>query len=109
MNRSRVASLRSRWTDPGDHDERNAQYAEAPPEVVYAKHMETRRVTRCGTVRYGGYQRSLSQALAGYDVGFEFLGNHRFRVWFAGLCLGDGMLPWEAPLRPAQTEAERAA
>jgi transposase InsO family protein len=84
-------------------------YPQAPPEVVYPKTMETRRVTRCGTVRYAGFQRSLSQALAGYDVGFEYLGEHRFRVWFAGLCLGTGMLPWHAPLRPAETPVVEAA
>jgi len=84
-------------------------YPQAPLELVYPETMETRRVTRCGTVRYAGFQRSLSQALAGYDVGFEFLGDHRFQVWFAGVCIGTGMLPWHAPLRPFEAPSEEAA
>lgn len=84
-------------------------YDGAPLQPTYPEHMEVRRVAKCGTVRYAGFQRNLSQALGGYDVGFEYLGEQRFRVWFAELCIGEGTLPWNAPLSPVPASVDEAA
>lgn len=55
-------------------------------------------------MRYNGFQRHVSAALRGYDIGFEPLDGPHFRVWFAGLCLGVGRLPWNQALRPPGTD-----
>lgn len=73
-------------------------------QCVYPSEWSTRRVQKGGTVRYNGYQRHVSAALRGYDIGFESLDGPYFRVWFAGLCLGVGRLPWKQPLRPPGTD-----
>jgi putative transposase len=75
-------------------------YPGEAPQPVYPSSYQTRRVQKSGTVRYAGYQRHVSTALAGWDVGIESRDGPNFRVWFAGICLGVGHLPWKAPLRP---------
>lgn len=75
-------------------------YPGAAPQPVYPAGFETRRVQKPGTIRYAGYQRHVSAALAGWDVGIEPRDGAAFQVWFAGICIGLGHLPWEAPLRP---------
>jgi putative transposase len=86
---------------PADVYQRSPRaYPGGAPQPEYPLGFETRRVQKPGTVRYLGYQRHVSSALAGWDVGIEPRDGPNFRVWFAGICLGIGHLPWEAPLRP---------
>lgn len=75
-------------------------YPSSPPELVYPEWMATRRVSCSGALRWRGYHRHLSTGLAGHNVGVEDLGSKRFRVWFGPECIGEGVLPWVAPLGP---------
>lgn len=76
-------------------------YPASAPSPVYPAALEVRRVSTAGTVRYAGFQRHVSNALEGYDVGIERFEKQRFRVWFSDLCIGVGKLPWTSPLRPS--------
>jgi len=81
-------------------------YPDVEAELSYPGRVVVRRVSTCGTMRYMGYQRQLSTALAGHNVGVEPLKGERFRVWFCDLCLGIGTLPWTMPLEPCDPEEE---
>ena len=81
----------------------------APPEQSYPSTMTPRAVSSCGTLRYQGYQRHVSTALAGHMVGVEPLPDARFRVWFADTCIGEANLPWVTPLIPCNEPEEAPA
>ena len=81
-------------------------YPDVDPELSYPSRMVVRRVSSCGTMRYMGYQRLLTNALSGYNVGVEPMEGKEFRVWFSDLCLGVGKLPWTLPLRPWHPKEE---
>ena len=76
----------------------------AEPELIYPSAMERRTISSAGTMRYCMFQRHISSALAGHQVGIQPMPDQRFRVWFADFCLGEGNLPWIAPLKPIPPE-----
>jgi len=77
-------------------------YPSSPPELRYPSSMSTRRVSKSGALRWRGFHRHLSAGLGGHNVGIEDLGSKRFRVWFGPACIGEGTLPWVAPLTPPE-------
>jgi len=76
-----------------------------PPTPAYPDDYLVRLVTSQGSVRYMGFQRSLSKALGGHHVGFQPLPHKRFRVWFYDLCLGEGRLPWRSPITTLESNS----
>lgn len=84
-------------------------YPGPDPVLVYSSDKLPRKVSKCGTIRYRQFLRSVGQAFAGWYVGVEPFGENRFRVWFGELCIGVGELPWVAPLRPAGRPSEQQA
>ena len=77
------------------------------PLLKYPADWHVRKVTKCGTMRYRRFQRSVGKAFAGQYVGVEQLDEKRFRVWFAEVCIGVGDLPWINGLRPPGREDEQ--
>lgn len=63
-------------------------YEDKPIVLAYPERYIPRRVSSCGQVRSLRTYAFVSQALAGYDVGFEPLGGNRFAVWFGHRRLG---------------------
>jgi len=95
---------------PGDVYESSPRvYPGENLELVYPAGTVPRKVTRCGTIRYRGYLRSIGKAFEGLYVGVEPFDKNRFRVWLGELCIGVGELPWVAPLRPPGRATEQQA
>jgi putative transposase len=63
------------------------KYEGTPEDLVYER-METRRVGKVGTIRYGKQPIFISTALAGWSVGLERWAPGRYNLYFGRLLLG---------------------
>ena len=81
-------------------------YPEAAIEVEYPAEYEVRMVRRDGTVKYRGRLAFISQALAHWPIGVQMISDHRARVWFTDVCLGESDPDLLAPLRPPAYAAQ---
>jgi transposase InsO family protein len=76
------------------------------PELVYPEHLHRRRISRCGMMRYRGFQRTLSTSLFGCTVAIEQLQDDRFRVFLGEFVIGEGLLPWNTSLTPPKAVSD---
>ena len=58
-------------------------------QLVYPPHYQVRKVKGNGCVKLHDIVISVSQALAGLEVGLESIDNNRYSVWFCRLALGE--------------------
>ena len=58
-------------------------------QLVYPSHYLVRKVKANGCLNLHNILISVSQALAGLEVGLESIGNNRYSVWFCRLPLGE--------------------
>jgi transposase InsO family protein len=64
-------------------------YAGTPPDLSYPAGLESRKVSRCGMISWGGQWVFISEALAGWSVGLEPCAPGRWHVWFGRLLVGE--------------------
>jgi transposase InsO family protein len=77
-----------------------------PDRLDYAA-METRQVSKVGTIGYRGHQLQISTALCGWQVGLARRQDGLVEVWFARLLLGH-IDPWTSNFSPVQTPLPKA-
>ena len=58
-------------------------------QLVYPSHYQVRKIKASGYLNLHNIVISVSQALAGLEVGLESIGDNRYTVWFCRLPLGE--------------------
>lgn len=66
----------------------SVEFAPKPTAWVYPERHHVRRISPIGTLKHKNIPLFLSTALAGYDVGLEYLAPDCFAVWFTHRRLG---------------------
>lgn len=80
-------------------------YEGTPQELDYGG-METRRVSRCGSIKFEGESIMLSTALRGWNVGLAPQQNALVEVWFASLLAGH-LDPHTSGFKPIQVREQK--
>jgi putative transposase len=80
-------------------------YEGTPQELDYGG-MQTRRVSRCGSIKFEGESIMLSTALRGWNVGLAPQQNALVEVWFASLLAGH-LDPHTSAFKPIQVRKQK--